>query len=193
MAAKALMQDIAILTGATVISEETGRKLENVSLGDLGRVRRIEIDKDSTTLIGSEGAPEAVKVRIAQIRQAIDEAKSDYDREQLEERAARLAGGVALIKVGASTETEMKEKKSRVEDAVHATRVAVAEGIVSGGGVALLRARRALDALHGPTLGQDAGIRIVRRALEEPLRQIVANAGQKPSVVLGRVVAGAGA
>ena len=189
---KALLQDIAILTGATVISEETGRKLENVDLGDLGRVRRIEIDKDSTTLIGSEGAPEAVKARIAQIRQAIDEAKSDYDREQLEERAARLAGGVALIKVGASTETEMKEKKSRVEDAVHATRAAVAEGIGPGGGVALLRARRALDALHGPTLGQDAGIRIVRRALEEPLRQIVANAGQEPSVVLGRVVAGEG-
>ncbi len=189
---KALLQDIAVLTGATVISEETGLKLENVQLTDLGRARRIEIDKDATTLIGSAGAPEKVKARIAQIRKAIDEAKSDYDREQLEERAAKLAGGVALIKVGASTETEMKEKKSRVEDAVHATRAAVAEGIGPGGGVALLRARRALDALHGPTLGQDAGIRIVRRALEEPLRQIVANAGQEPSVVLGRVVAGEG-
>jgi chaperonin GroEL len=189
---KALLQDIAMLTGATVISEETGRKLENVSLTDLGRVRRIEIDKDSTTLIGSAGPPEAVKARIAQIRKAIDEAKSDYDREQLEERAAKLAGGVALIKVGASTETEMKEKKSRVEDAVHATRAAVAEGIGPGGGVALLRARRALDAVHGPTLDQEAGIKIVRRALEEPLRQIVANAGQEPSVVLGRVVAGEG-
>jgi chaperonin GroEL len=189
---KALLQDIAVLTGATVISEETGLKLENVQLTDLGQARRIEVDKDATTLIGSAGAPDQVQARIAQIRRAIDEAKSDYDREQLEERAAKLAGGVALIKVGASTETEMKEKKSRVEDAMHATRAAVAEGIGPGGGVALLRARRAIEALHGPTLGQDAGIRIVRRALEEPLRQIVANAGQEPSVVLGKVVAGEG-
>jgi chaperonin GroEL len=189
---KALLQDIAVLTGATVISDETGLKLENVQLTDLGRARRIEVDKDATTLIGSAGAPEQVQARIAQIRRAIDEAKSDYDREQLEERAAKLAGGVALIKVGASTETEMKEKKSRVEDAMHATRAAVAEGIGPGGGVALLRARRAIDALHGPTLGQDAGIKIVRRALEEPLRQIVANAGAEPSVVLGRVAVGEG-
>jgi chaperonin GroEL len=187
---KALLQDIAILTAGTVVSEETGFKLENVALTDLGRVRRIEIDKDDTTLIGSAGAAERIGARIAQIRKAIEESTSDYDRGQLEERAAKLAGGVALIKVGASTETEMKEKKSRVEDALHATRAAVAEGIGAGGGVALLRARRVLDALHFEALGQDAGVKIVRRALEEPLRQIVANAGQEPSVVLGKVAAG---
>ena len=187
---KALLQDIAILTAGTVISDETGFKLENVALTDLGRVRRIEVDKDDTTLIGSAGASERIGARIAQIRKAIEETTSDYDRDQLEERAAKLAGGVALIKVGASTETEMKEKKSRVEDAMHATRAAVAEGIGAGGGVALLRARSALDRLHFDALGQDAGIKIVRRALEEPLRQIVANAGQEPSVVLGKVMAG---
>jgi chaperonin GroEL len=187
---KAMLQDIAILTGATVISEETGAKLESVALTDLGRVRRIEIDKDDTTLIGSAGAKERIDDRIAQIRKVAEDATSDYDREQLEERAAKLTGGVALIKVGASTETEMKEKKSRVEDALHATRAAVAEGIGAGGGVALLRARRALEQMHCGTLDQDAGIKIVRRALEEPLRQIVANAGQEPSVVLGNVAAG---
>jgi len=187
---KALLQDIAILTGGTLISEETGAKLESVTLADLGRVRRIEIDKDDTTLIGSAGASERIDARIAQIRQAAREAASDYDREQLEERAAKLAGGVALIKVGASTETEMKEKKSRVEDALHATRAAVAEGIGAGGGVALLRARRALESLHCGTLDRDAGVKIVRRALEEPLRQIVINAGDEPSVVLEKVVAG---
>ena len=190
---RAMLQDIAILTAATVISEETGTKLESVALTDLGRVRRIEIDKDDTTLIGSAGTPAAITARIAQIRKAAEEATGNYDREQLEERAAKLAGGVALIKVGASTETEMKEKKSRVEDALHATRAAVAEGIGAGGGVALLRARSALDPLHLGTLGQDAGIKIVRRALEEPLRQIVVNAGQEPSVVLGNVAAGAAA
>ena len=156
-------------------------------------MRRIEIDKDDTTLIGSAGAPDRIQARIAQIRKAAGEAASDYDRDQLEERAAKLAGGVALIKVGASTETEMKEKKSRVEDALHATRAAVAEGIGAGGGVALLRARGALDALHCGTLEQDAGVRIVRRALEEPMRQIVANAGGEPSVVVARVTAGEGA
>jgi chaperonin GroEL len=187
---KAMLEDIAIMTGATVISEETGRALDKVTASELGRAHRVEIDKDATTLIGSAGAPEAVRARVAQIRKAIDETTSDYDRKQLEERAARLAGGVALIKVGASTETELKEKKSRVEDAVHATRAAVAEGIGPGGGVALLRARSALDDLRGATLAQDAGIRIVRRALEEPLRQIVANAGKDPSVVLERVLAG---
>jgi chaperonin GroEL len=190
---KAMLQDIAILTAATVISEETGTKLESVGLADLGRARRIEIDKDDTTLIGSAGASEAIKARIAQIRKAAEEATSDYDRDQLEERAAKLAGGVALIKVGASTETEMKEKKSRVEDALHATRAAVAEGIGAGGGVALLRAGSALLPLHFGTLGQDAGVKIVRRALEEPLRQIVTNAGGEPSVVLGKVAAGDGA
>jgi len=189
---KALLQDIAILTGATVISEETGLKLEKVALADLGRAHRIEIDKDTTTLIGSAGTSEKIKARIAQIREAIEETKDDYDRKQLEDRAARLSGGVALIKVGASTESEMKEKKSRVEDALHATRAAVAEGIGVGGGVALLRARHVLDQLSGATLGHTAGIRIVRRALEEPLRQIVANAGQESSVVLQRVLAGTG-
>ncbi len=189
---KAMLEDIAILTGATLISDETGLKLEKVTTAELGRAHRIEIDKDDTTLIGSAGAADKIKARIAQIRKAIDEATSDYDRKQLEERAARLAGGVALIKVGASTETELKEKKSRVEDAIHATRAAVAEGIGPGGGVALLRARPALDALRGATLGQDAGIKIVRRALEEPLRQIVANAGLEASVVLERVLAGSG-
>ena len=189
---KAMLDDIAILTGATVISEETGLKLEKVTLAELGRVRRIEIDKDSTTLIGSAGTADKIEARLAQIRTAIDEATSDYDRQQLEERAARLSGGVALIKVGASTETELKEKKSRVDDAVHATRAAVAEGIGPGGGVALLRARAALDHIPTGTLGEEAGIKIVRRALEEPLRQIVANAGKEPSLVVERVVAGTG-
>ncbi len=189
---KAMLEDIAILTGATVIAEETGQKLEKVTLAELGRARRIEVDKDDTTLIGSAGVAEKIDARVAQIRVAIDETKSDYDRKQLEERAARLSGGVALIKVGASTETELKEKKSRVEDAVHATRAAVAEGIGPGGGVALLRARSALDQLQLGTLGQDAGVKIVRRALEEPLRQIVANAGAESSVVLERVMAGTG-
>jgi len=189
---KAMLEDIAILTGATVISDETGRKLENATVAELGRVRRIEVDKDDTTLIGSAGTPDRIEARVAQIRTAIDEATSEYDRTQLEERAARLAGGVALVKIGASTETEMREKKSRVEDAVHATRAAVAEGIGPGGGVALLRARRVLDVLPGKSLAQDAGVRTVRRALEEPLRQIVANAGGEPSVVLERVLAGTG-
>jgi chaperonin GroEL len=188
----ALLEDIAILTGGTVISEQTGLKLENVTPAALGRARRIEVDKDNTTLIGSAGAPEQIRGRVEQLRRAVDEAAGTYDREQLEERVAKLSGGVALIKVGGSTETEVKEKKSRVEDALHATRAAVAEGIGPGGGVALLRARPALDALAGATLAQEAGIRIVRRALEEPLRQIVANAGQEPSVVLERVLAGTG-
>jgi chaperonin GroEL len=189
---KAMLQDIAVLTGATVISEEAGLKLEKVTLADLGRSKRVEIDKDNTTLIGSAGAPEQIKARIAQVRKAIEEASSDYDRRQLEERAARLSSGVALIKVGASTEIEMKEKKSRVEDAAHATRAAVAEGIGPGGGVALLRARQALDSLQGKSLARDAAVKILRRALEEPLRQIVANAGGEPSIVLERVLAGTG-
>ena len=189
---KAMLQDIAILTGATAISEETGLKLEKVTLAELGRVRRVEIDKDNTTLIGSGGDPEKIKARIGQIRAAIKETKSDYDREQLEERAAKLSGGVALIKVGASTELEMKEKKSRVEDALHATRAAVAEGIGAGGGVALLRARPVLDSLGNGSLARNAGIGIVRRALEEPLRQIVANAGGEPSIVVERVLSGKG-
>jgi chaperonin GroEL len=189
---KAMLEDIATLTGGTVISEETGTKLENAKLTDLGRARRIEIDKDTTTLIGSAGVSEKIQARLAQIRKAIGEAKSDYEREQLEERLARLAGGVALIKVGASTESELKERKSRVEDAIHATRAAVAEGIGPGGGVALLRARKALDAMTGHTLDQDAGIRIVHRALEEPLRQIVANAGRDAAIIVERVLGGTG-
>ena len=189
---RAMLHDIAVMTGATVISDEAGMKLENVDLDDLGRVARVECDKDNTALIGSAGAPERIKARIAEIRTAIDQTKSNYDREQLEERAAKLSGGVALIKVGGATELEVKEKKSRVEDALHATRAAVAEGIGPGGGVALLRARRALDGLHGATLSQDAGIRTVRRSLEEPLRQIVANAGQEASVVLDKVLEGSG-
>ena len=189
---KAMLEDMAIVTGGTLVSEETGHKLEKVTMAELGRARRIEIDKDTTTLIGSAGAPDRVKARIAQIRKAIEETGSDYDRKQLEERVARLSGGVALVKVGASTESELKEKKSRVEDAIHATRAAVAEGIGPGGGVALLRARKALDGLHAATLGQEAGVKILRRALEEPLRQIVANAGREPATVLERVAAGEG-
>ncbi|HVO88092.1 MAG TPA: chaperonin GroEL, partial [Casimicrobiaceae bacterium] len=189
---KAMLEDIAILTGATVISEETGLKLDKTTAAELGRVRRIEIDKDDTTLIGSAGDRTRIAARLAQIRKLIDEATSDYDRKQLEERAARLSGGVALVKVGASTESELKEKKSRVEDAIHATRAAVAEGIGPGGGVALLRARDALRDRHGTSLGQDAGIGIVRRALEEPLRQIVTNAGQEPSLILEKVAKGSG-
>ena len=189
---KALLQDIAVLTGATVISDETGLKLEKTTLADLGRAQRIEIDKDDTTLIGSGGAPEKIKARVAQIKKAIEETTSDYERQQLEERAAKLGGGVALIKVGASTEIEMKEKKSRVEDALHATRAAVAEGVGPGGGVALLRARSALDALPEGSLTRQAAVKIVRRALEEPLRQIVVNAGGEPSIILERVLAGNG-
>jgi chaperonin GroEL len=189
---KAMLEDIAILTGATVIAEEAGRKLENATMAELGRTRRVEVDKDNSTLIGSGGDRMQVEARVAQLRKSLEETTGEYDRKQLEERIARLSGGVALIKVGASTETELKEKKSRVEDAVHATRAAVAEGIGPGGGVALLRARRALETLHAATLGQEAGIKIVRRALEEPMRQIVSNAGVEPSVVLQRVLAGAG-
>ena len=189
---KAMLEDVAILTGGTVISEETGQKLEKATIAQLGRVRRVEVDKDTTTLIGSAGAPERLQARLTEIRKAIDDTASDYDRKQLEERAARLTGGVALIKVGASTETELKEKKSRVEDAIHATRAAVAEGIGAGGGVALLRARRVLDSVKPSTLGQDAGVKIVRRAVEAPIRQIVANAGGEPATVLERVDAGEG-
>jgi chaperonin GroEL len=184
---KAMLQDIAILTGGTVISDELGLTLEKAALADLGRARRVEIGKDASTIIGGAGAARQIKDRIAMIRKERDAATSDYDRETLDERAAKLSGGVALIKVGAATETELKERKLRVEDALHATRAAVAEGIVPGGGVALLRARHGLDALVGANLDETSGVRIVRRALEEPLRRIVANAGQEPSVVLNRV------
>jgi chaperonin GroEL len=184
---KAMLQDIAVLTGGRVVSEETGLALAKATLDDMGRARRIEVDKDHCTLIGGGGDPRAIAERIAAIRKERAAAASDYDREKLEERAAKLSGGVALIKVGAATETEMKERKIRVEDALHATRAAVEEGIVPGGAVALLRARHVLDGLKGATLDHDSGLRIVARALEEPLRRIVANAGDEPSVVLHRV------
>ncbi|MCB5191139.1 chaperonin GroEL [Methylobacillus arboreus] len=189
---KAMLEDIAILTGGTVIAEEVGLNLEKVTLEDLGQAKRVEIGKENTTLIDGAGSESNIKVRIDQIKQQIEEATSDYDREKLQERVAKLAGGVAVIKVGAATETEMKEKKARVEDALHATRAAVEEGIVPGGGVALLRARSSIKELKGDNPDQDAGIKIVLRAIEEPLRQIVANAGDEPSVVVNKVLEGTG-
>ena len=189
---KAMLEDIAVLTGGHVIAEEAGLKLENTKLADLGRARRIEIDKENTTLIGGAGDAKKIAERVEQLELAVKETKSDYDREKLQERIAKLAGGVAVVKVGAATEMEMKEKKSRVEDAVHATRAAVEEGVLPGGGVALLRARARLEGLHGDNPDQGWGVRIVYRALEEPLRQIAANAGAEPSVVVSRVLAGEG-
>jgi chaperonin GroEL len=187
---KAMLEDIAVLTGGTVISEELGLKLEKATLTDLGRVKKVESSKENTTLIDGAGEAKQIENRVQQIRMQIEEATSDYDKEKLQERLAKLAGGVALIKVGAATEIEMKERKARVEDALHATRAAVEEGIVPGGGVAYLRARAGLKDLKGANHDQDAGIRIVLRALEEPLRQIVANSGAEPSVVLNKVVEG---
>ena len=189
---KAMLEDIAIVTGGTVISEEVGRKLEKVTLMDLGQAKRIEVGKEATTIIDGSGDSKQIEARVKNIRKQIDDATSDYDREKLQERVAKLAGGVALIKVGAATEMEMKEKKARVEDALHATRAAVEEGIVAGGGVALIRARQGIQSLKGANTDQDAGIKIVMRALEEPLRQIVANAGAEPSVALNRVAEGQG-
>jgi chaperonin GroEL len=189
---KAMLEDIAILTGGTVIAEEIGLTLEKVTLKDLGQAKRIEVAKETTTIIDGNGKEETIKSRVAQIRKQIEDATSDYDKEKLQERVAKLAGGVALIKVGAATEMEMKEKKARVEDALHATRAAVEEGIVAGGGVAFLRARANIKNLKGANADQDAGIKIVMRALEEPLRMIVANAGDEPSVVLNKVVEGKG-
>jgi chaperonin GroEL len=185
---KAMLEDIAILTGGTVIAEELGLKLENAQLKDLGHAKRIEVGKDDTTIIDGGGEKAAIEARVKNIRKQVDDATSDYDKEKLQERVAKLAGGVALVKVGAATETEMKEKKARVEDALHATRAAVEEGIVAGGGVAYLRARANLKNLKGENPDQDAGIKIVLRALEEPMRQIVANAGDEPSVVVNKVV-----
>jgi len=184
---KAMVQDIAILTGGVVVSDEVGLTLAKVKMADLGRATRVEITKDNTTLIGGAGQAKAIKERIATIRKERELASSDYDREKLDERAAKLSGGVALIKVGAATETELKERKLRVEDALHATRAAVEEGIVPGGGVALLRARRVLDGLEGANLDETSGIRLVARALEEPLRRIVSNAGDEPSVILNKI------
>jgi len=189
---KAMLEDIAILTGGTVIAEELGLKLENASLKDLGRAKRIEVGKEDTTIIDGAGEKAAIEARVKNIRKQVEEATSDYDKEKLQERVAKLAGGVAVIKVGAATEVEMKEKKARVEDALHATRAAVEEGIVAGGGVAYLRARANLKNLKGSNHDQEAGIKIVLRALEEPLRQIVENTGEEPSVVLNKVVEGKG-
>jgi chaperonin GroEL len=183
---KEMLRDIAVLTGGQLISEELGFKLENVTLNDLGRAKRVVIDKDNTTIVDGKGKPEDIQGRIAEIRSAIEKSTSDYDREKLQERLAKLSGGVAIINVGAATETEMKEKKARVEDALHATRAAVEEGIVPGGGVALLRAQSALDKIKG-TEDEKVGVEIVRRALEEPIRMIAQNAGAEGSIVVGRV------
>ncbi len=189
---KAMLQDIATLTGGQVISEEVGLSLEKASLEDLGEAKKIQITKDNTTLIDGAGRSEDIKGRVDQINKEIEESSSDYDREKLQERVAKLAGGVAVIKVGAATEIEMKEKKARVEDALHATRAAVEEGVVAGGGVAFIRALAAVKNLKGDNDDQNVGINILRRAVEEPLRQIVANAGEDASVVLNAVLEGKG-
>lgn len=189
---KAMLEDIAILTGGQVIAEETGLTLEKATLAELGQAKRIEVGKENTTIIDGAGEAANIEARVKQIRTQIEEATSDYDREKLQERVAKLAGGVAVIKVGAATEVEMKEKKARVEDALHATRAAVEEGIVPGGGVALIRARSAITALTGANADQNAGIKIVLRAMEEPLRQIVTNGGEEASVVVAAVAAGKG-
>ena len=189
---KAMLEDIAILTGGTVIAEEVGLSLEKATLKDLGQAKRIEIGKEETTIIDGKGEAKIIESRVKTIRQQIEAATSDYDKEKLQERVAKLAGGVALIKVGAATEVEMKEKKARVEDALHATRAAVEEGIVAGGGVALIRARSCLAKIKGDNSDQDAGVKIVLRALEEPMRMIASNAGDEPSVVINKVVEGKG-
>ncbi|MFM7815143.1 MAG: chaperonin GroEL, partial [Flavobacteriales bacterium] len=184
---KAMLQDIAILTGGQVISEETGLKLENATLEDLGRAEKITIDKDNTTIVNGVGSKDAIQGRIAEIKAQIEKTTSDYDREKLQERLAKLAGGVAVLYIGAATEVEMKEKKDRVDDALHATRAAVEEGIVPGGGVALIRASSALDQLKGANEDESTGIQIISRAIEEPLRQIVANAGGEGAVIVNKV------
>ncbi|MBM6703344.1 chaperonin GroEL [Sutterella massiliensis] len=188
----AMLEDIAILTGGTVITSTVGLSLEKATLAELGSAKKIEVSKENTTIIDGAGSAEAIENRVKNIRTQIEAATSDYDREKLQERVAKLAGGVALIKVGAATEVEMKEKKARVEDALHATRAAVEEGIVPGGGVALIRAKLAIKDLKGANDEQNAGIKIVLRAMEEPLRQIVANAGDEPSVVVNNVANGEG-
>jgi chaperonin GroEL len=189
---KAMLQDIAILTGGQVISEEVGLSLEKASLDDLGSAKRINITKENTTIIDGAGKPADIQGRVEQIRAQIEEASSDYDREKLQERVAKLAGGVAVIKVGAATEVEMKEKKARVEDALHATRAAVEEGVVPGGGVALIRTKKAIQEIKGDNTDQDMGVKIALRAMEEPLRQIVTNAGQEASVILNKIAEGDG-
>ena len=189
---KAMLEDIAVLTGGTVIAEEVGLTLEKATLADLGQAKRVEVAKENTTIIDGAGKEDAIKGRIAQINKQAKESTSDYDKEKLQERKAKLAGGVAVIKVGAATEVEMKEKKARVEDALHATRAAVEEGIVPGGGVALLRAKAAVAKLKGDNHDQDAGITIVLRAMEAPMRAIAQNAGDEPSVIVNKVLEGKG-
>ena len=189
---KAMLQDIAILTAGTVISEEIGMELEKATLEDLGQAKRVVINKDNTTIIDGIGDEAQIQGRVAQIRQQIEESTSDYDKEKLQERVAKLAGGVAVIKVGAATEVEMKEKKARVEDALHATRAAVEEGVVAGGGVALIRAASKVADLRGDNEEQNVGIKLALRAMEAPLRQIVTNAGEEASVVASAVKNGEG-
>jgi chaperonin GroEL len=189
---KAMLQDIATLTGGTVISDEVGLALEKATLNDLGEAKKIVVEKENTTIIDGDGKGNDIKARIESIRQQIEEATSDYDKEKLQERVAKLSGGVAVIKVGAATEIEMKEKKARVEDALHATRAAVEEGVVPGGGVALIRVLKSLEKLEGKNEDQTVGIRILARSIEEPLRQIVENAGEDAAVVLNAVKAGKG-
>jgi len=189
---KAMLQDIAVLTGGTVISDEVGLSLEKATLNDLGQAKKIVVEKENSTIIDGNGKASDIKARIESIRQQVEEATSDYDKEKLQERVAKLSGGVAVIKVGAATEVEMKEKKARVEDALHATRAAVEEGVVPGGGVALIRAQKSLDKLEGSNEDQQVGIRILSRSIEEPLRQIVDNAGEDAAVVLNRVKEGKG-
>jgi chaperonin GroEL len=184
---KAMLEDIAVLTGGKLISEDLGIKLENVKLEDLGRAKRVTIDKESTTIVEGEGKKADIQARVAQIRRQIEETTSDYDREKLQERLAKLAGGVAVINVGAATETEMKEKKARVEDALHATRAAVEEGIVPGGGVAFLRAQKALDNVKDLEADEKVGVQIVRRAIEEPTRQLADNAGKEGALIVEEV------
>ncbi|MGC8731490.1 MAG: chaperonin GroEL [Halothiobacillaceae bacterium] len=189
---KAMLQDIAILTGGTVISDEVGLTLEKVTLNDMGRAKKVVVAKENTTIVDGAGKKEDIEGRVAQIRAQVETTTSDYDREKLQERIAKLAGGVAVIKVGAATEVEMKEKKDRVDDALHATRAAVEEGVVPGGGVALVRAKQAIKDLKGANHDQDVGISIALRAMEEPLRTIVSNAGDEPSVILNKVAEGSG-
>jgi len=189
---KAMLQDVAILTGGQVVSEEVGLSLEKANLDDLGSAKRVVITKENTTIIDGAGKPAEIEARVNQIRAQIEEATSDYDKEKLQERVAKLAGGVAVIKVGAATEVEMKEKKARVEDALHATRAAVEEGVVPGGGVALVRALSGLKDLKATNHDQDVGIKIARRAMEEPLRQIVNNSGEEAAVILNEVAKNTG-
>jgi len=189
---KAMLEDMAVLTGGTVISEEVGLSLEKATIRDLGTAKKVQVSKENTTIIDGAGDNKAIKSRIEQIKAQIEETTSDYDREKLQERVAKLAGGAAVIKVGAATEVEMKEKKARVEDALHATRAAVEEGVVAGGGVALIRALDAVSKVKGDNEDQNHGIQIAKRSMEAPLREIVANSGDEPSVVLNKVAEGKG-